>query len=65
MDAEPGGCTTDPCSSIPGATASGAYWTRTNLSDVPTSAWFVNFADGSFGTAVKTSFLHARVVRGP
>jgi hypothetical protein len=64
LDAGPGACTGDPCTSIPGETASGAYWTRTNLDGVPTDAWFVDFSDGSVGTAVKSSSLHARLVRG-
>jgi hypothetical protein len=66
LDAEPGSCTIDPCTTIPGETASGRYWSRSTLTDVPTTAWFVSFEDGSVGTVVKTTSLRVRAVRtGP
>jgi len=47
----------------PGTTAA-AYWTSTTSANTTTSAWYVNFLDGTVNFAAKTGSNRVRCVRG-
>jgi hypothetical protein len=62
VDAPYPNCTINPCTTIPGLTASGFYWTRTNLD--AGYAFTVSFGNGIYGNANKGLSLAVRAVRG-
>ena len=60
---EPYPCRTDPCTSIPGYTASTYYWSSTTLEDIPREAWHVDFMEGVVNGEVKDCDDRVRAVR--
>lgn len=45
-------------------TQNNTYWSSTTVTPATTSAWFVNFIDGSVGSNAKTNPYYIRCVRG-
>ena len=63
---EPGwpNCTTAPCTTVPGETASSFYWSSSPDTRSPLDAWGVLFSSGFVGGGGKSGGLSVRAVRG-
>jgi hypothetical protein len=57
-------CTTPPCTTIPGETAEGFYWSSSALTGAPGAAGGVNFNDAAVRFDAKSRANHVRAVRG-
>jgi hypothetical protein len=55
--------TSNPASSVPGATAASSYWSSTTDADGPAAAWVVFFFNGVVGSFNKNTLLLVRAVR--
>lgn len=53
-----------PCTTIPGSTVPGGYWSSSTYASNPQGAWDVFFYDGSVYAAGKFNVLYVRAVRG-
>lgn len=61
------GCGTDPfaaCTTIPGYTTAGPYWSSSSVSDDELKAWVVDFSDGTVHAQEKLESQFVRGVRG-
>jgi hypothetical protein len=57
-------CGSFPCTTIPGETQGGAYWSSSTDSADPDGAWGVHFAFGLSGSGLKDHLGYVRAVRG-
>jgi len=58
-------CTTSPCTTAPGETLAGFYWSSSALAVGPSLAWVVGFSAGNVGIFVDKSLgFYVRAVRG-
>jgi len=57
------GCTSNPCTSIPGFTASNVYWSSTSAT-VPGNVWLVSAETGAATVGFSELDFFARAVRG-
>lgn len=54
----------DPCTTIPGHTAPGEYWSVTSSAASTVKAWIVDFGDANIDAVAKTALRRVRLVRG-